>query len=97
MRYTWLGHASVRLDIGDQVFLIDPWVEGPTFPNDRRAEALEGATAILITHGHFDHVAGVPELAAELGLPVYGIVELMGLGGRTSTSFRRWVSTRAGR
>lgn len=77
MRYTWLGHASVRLEIADQVLLIDPWTEGPTFPTDRDA-ALEGATAILITHGHFDHVAGVPELAKERGLPVYGIVELMG-------------------
>jgi len=79
MRYTWLGHASVRLEIADQVLLIDPWIEGPTFPSARRAEALAGATAILITHGHFDHVAGVPELAAELDIPVYGVVELMGL------------------
>ena len=78
MRFTWLGHASVRLEIGDQVLLIDPWVDGPTFPEDRAA-ALDGATAILITHGHFDHVAGVPEVAAERGLTCYGVVELMGL------------------
>ncbi|MEM9757176.1 MAG: MBL fold metallo-hydrolase, partial [Pseudomonadota bacterium] len=78
MRYIWLGHASVRLEIAGQVLLIDPWTGGPTFPADRRDEALAGATAILVTHGHFDHATGVPELAQELGVPVYGIADLIG-------------------
>lgn len=77
MRFQCLGHASVRLEIGDQVLLIDPWVDGPKFPKD--PAAVEGATAILMTHGHFDHVQGAPELAARLGVPVYGVPELMGL------------------
>lgn len=79
MRYTWLGHAGVRLEIGDQVLLIDPWEQGnPMFPEGRRDEMFGGATAIFLTHGHGDHVSGVAELAAERGLTVYGIVELMG-------------------
>lgn len=78
MKYTWLGHAGVRLEIGDQVLLIDPWEAGnPTFPTDRREAMFAGATAILITHGHGDHVGGVPELAKARDLPVYGMVELM--------------------
>ncbi|MEJ6391300.1 metal-dependent hydrolase [Gymnodinialimonas ulvae] len=82
MRYTWLGHAGVRLEIGGEVLLIDPWLEGnPVFPADRRAEALAGATAILVTHGHGDHTGGVVELARELGVPIYGIYDLMSYWG----------------
>jgi L-ascorbate metabolism protein UlaG (beta-lactamase superfamily) len=82
MKYTWLGHSAVRLEIADQVLLIDPWEDGnPLFPADRRDEANAGVTAILITHGHFDHTGGVPALARELNVPVYGIYDLMAWWG----------------
>ena len=78
MRLTWLGHASWRLEIEDAVILIDPWIEGnPSFPAERRAEALAGATHILITHGHFDHTAEAVAIAQELGIPAVGIFDLM--------------------
>ena len=78
MRLTWLGHGSWRLEIEQAVILIDPWFEGnPSFPAGRRAEALEGATHILITHGHFDHTADAVALAKELDIPVVGIFDLM--------------------
>ena len=77
MNITWLGHSSFRMEIGGQVLLIDPWFEGnPAFPADRRAEALEGATHILITHGHGDHASGTVSIAKELGIPVLCIHEL---------------------
>ena len=78
MRLTWLGHASWRLEIEDAVILIDPWIEGnPSFPAERRAEALAGATHILITHGHFDHAAEAVAIAQERGIPAVGIFDLM--------------------
>ena len=90
MKLTWLGHGSWRLEAEEAVILIDPWLDGPTFPDDRRDEAIRGATHILLTHGHDDHVAGVPELAKEKDLPVFTMVELAGqLEGVEATGFNK--------
>ncbi|WP_353472983.1 metal-dependent hydrolase [Salipiger sp. H15] len=84
MNIIWLGHGSFRIEIEDQVLLIDPWVIGsPVFPEARIDEALEGATQILITHGHFDHTANAVEVSQRTKAPVSGMVELAGqLHGR---------------
>lgn len=78
MQFTWLGHSGVRLKVEGATILIDPWLTGnPMFPADRRAEALAGATHILLTHGHFDHAGDVVAIAQELKIPVAGIFDLM--------------------
>ncbi|MHA6345869.1 metal-dependent hydrolase [Roseivivax sp. CAU 1761] len=78
MKIIWLGHASFRLEIGGKVILLDPWLNGnPTFPDERRAEAIAGATHILLTHGHFDHADEAVGLAKELSVPVIGQFDLM--------------------
>lgn len=78
MKITWLGHASFRVEIADQVLLIDPWVTGnPAFPEERRAEAIAGATHILLTHGHGDHTGDALAVTRETGAPLVGIYDLM--------------------
>lgn len=78
MKLTWLGHSGFRMEIGDQILLIDPWVTGnPVFPEDCRADALAGATHILLTHGHFDHSNDVLAIAKEADIPIVGIYDLM--------------------
>ncbi|PRY23609.1 L-ascorbate metabolism protein UlaG (beta-lactamase superfamily) [Aliiruegeria haliotis] len=78
MKITWLGHSGFRIEIADQVLLVDPWLTGnPSFPENRRAEAVEGATHILLTHGHLDHSADAVTLAREAGIPLVGIFDLM--------------------
>ncbi|RRH69360.1 metal-dependent hydrolase [Falsigemmobacter faecalis] len=76
MKIIWLGHAGFRIEIGDQVLLIDPWLGNPLFPAERRAEALAGATAILVSHGHSDHLADAAGLSKDLGIPVAGKFDL---------------------
>ena len=69
MQITWLGHSGFRIHIEGAVLLVDPWLSGnPMFPADRRAEAVAGATHILLTHAHGDHVGDTAALAARLGL-----------------------------
>ena len=78
MNLTWLGHSGFRLQIEDAVILIDPWLTGnPVFPETARAEALDGATHILLTHGHGDHSGDTLALARELKIPVVGIYDLI--------------------
>jgi len=78
MKITWLGHSGFRIEIEGAVLLIDPWLTGnPMFPAARRAEAIAGATHILVTHGHGDHSSDAVALAKQLKVPVAGIYDLI--------------------
>jgi L-ascorbate metabolism protein UlaG (beta-lactamase superfamily) len=100
MKITWLGHASFRIDIGGQVLLLDPWLNGnPMFPAERRAEAIAGATHILITHGHGDHAGDAVGIAAETGAVIIGQYDLMshwGAKGAKVIGFNKGGTVRLG-
>jgi L-ascorbate metabolism protein UlaG (beta-lactamase superfamily) len=49
MRFTKFGHACVRLEHDGSVVVVDPGA----FTD---VEAVDGATAVLITHEHLDHL-----------------------------------------
>ena len=77
MQITWLGHSAFRIAIGDQILLIDPWLQGnPSFPAAQEPAALAGVTAIFLTHAHGDHAADAPRIAGLTGAPVYAVHEL---------------------
>lgn len=78
MKIIWLGHGSFRIEIADQVLLLDPWLTGnPMLPEDKHEAALQGATHILLTHAHFDHVVDVLDIARKLSIPIVGQYDLM--------------------
>jgi L-ascorbate metabolism protein UlaG (beta-lactamase superfamily) len=61
---TWLGHGTfqLRLDSGE-VLVMDPWTDGnPAYPATHRFDRVD---AILISHGHFDHIHDAVPLAKE--------------------------------
>ncbi|MBD0866321.1 MAG: metal-dependent hydrolase [Rhodobacteraceae bacterium] len=84
MRIIWLGHGGFRIETAGQVLLIDPWLSGnPVLPQDQHAVAATGATHILLTHTHFDHVVDVLPLAKKLGVPVVGQYDIIGFWSET--------------
>ncbi|MEM9967976.1 MAG: metal-dependent hydrolase [Pseudomonadota bacterium] len=77
MKIIWLGHGSFRIEIEDQILLIDPWLNGnPMMPEDQHEAAITGATHILVTHGHFDHMTDVTQISKTTGAAVSGMYEL---------------------
>lgn len=83
MKITWFGHSAFRLDFADKVVLIDPFLTGnPTFSGDI-AKVTAGATHILITHGHSDHIGDTAEIAGRTGAKVVANFEVcMWLGSK---------------
>lgn len=76
MKIIWLGHSGFRIETGDQVLLIDPWLRGnPSFDEARFDEAVAGVTHVLVSHGHGDHASGAAEICRATGAPVVGIYD----------------------
>ena len=96
----WLGHGSWQILANGQSILLDPFLDdNPTAPI--KAADIE-ADVILVSHGHFDHVADVAAIANRTSATVIGIYEIsewfstkhsventigMNLGGTVSQPF----------
>jgi L-ascorbate metabolism protein UlaG (beta-lactamase superfamily) len=76
LRLTWLGHAAFRVELASgEVIYIDPWLtENPACPEaERRVEKLD---ALLLTHGHYDHLGDAVDLGRRMKCEVVGAFEM---------------------
>jgi len=65
---TWLGHGGWSIRAGEHRLLLDPFLdECPTACC--KADDVE-ADVILVSHGHFDHIADVVKIAQRTGATV---------------------------
>jgi L-ascorbate metabolism protein UlaG (beta-lactamase superfamily) len=105
---TWLGHGSWSCATAGTVILLDPFFdESPTSPV--KAADVQ-ADFILVSHGHFDHVADAAAIAHRTGATIVAIHEIaewfrskhgvkntlgMNLGGAVALPFGRLKLTLA--
>ena len=71
---TWLGHGSWSIQAGQHSILLDPFLDdSPT--SVAKSEDVD-ADFILVSHGHFDHVADAARIANRLGSTVVANFEI---------------------
>ncbi len=105
---TWLGHGSWMISTGESTVLLDPFLDDSPSAPVKAADV--SADFILVSHGHFDHVADVASIARRTGATIVGIFEIaewfkqqhqlettlaMNLGGSVELPFGRVKMTPA--
>jgi len=71
---TWLGHGSWSIVVGGYDVVLDPFLDdSPVAPV--KAEAVK-ADFILVSHGHFDHIADAEKIARRTGALVIANFEI---------------------
>lgn len=71
---TWLGHGTWLISSGNHRLVLDPFLDdSPVAPI--KADAVE-ADFILVSHGHFDHVADVEKIARRTGATIISTYEI---------------------
>lgn len=74
MKLTWYGHGTWLIETGDHRIVLDPFFDDN--PAATVAAADVEADFILISHGHFDHVADAAAIANRTGATLVAIYEI---------------------
>lgn len=71
---TWLGHGTFQLKLeSGEVIVLDPWTDGnPAYPAGHSFSRID---AMLISHGHYDHIHDAVPLAKRFKPKVVCIFE----------------------
>jgi hypothetical protein len=80
--FRWLGAAGLEFSNNGYTLLIDPYLSrlslfqvlfGKAKPDEHKIlSTITAANAILVTHGHYDHLMDIPAIAKKFNCPVYG-------------------------
>ncbi|WP_043832317.1 metal-dependent hydrolase [Muricoccus aerilatus] len=82
MKIIWFGHSAYRLEFGSSVVLIDPFLTGNSTFTGTVEQASKGATHVVLTHGHADHVGDTVAITKATGAKLVTNVELCQYLGR---------------
>jgi L-ascorbate metabolism protein UlaG (beta-lactamase superfamily) len=74
MEIKWLGTAGFEFKTRGQVFYLDPFVSRnwKSCPQQNpSALDIRNGSRIFVSHGHFDHIRDIPEIARHTGVKIY--------------------------
>ncbi len=75
MKLTSFGHSCFSVETAGKTLLFDPFIKPNTLANEVDFTAIR-ADYILVSHGHFDHIADAVELAGQTGATVISNFEI---------------------
>lgn len=76
MKITWFGHSAFRLETGNSVVMIDPFLSGNPVFEGSVEEASAGATHVALTHGHDDHIGDTVDICRNTGATLIAVFEI---------------------
>ena len=81
MKITYLGHASLSLEIGGKHIIVDPFISPNELASSVDVESLK-ADYILLTHAHEDHIADVDSIVKRTGATIISNYEIVSYYGK---------------
>jgi L-ascorbate metabolism protein UlaG (beta-lactamase superfamily) len=101
LELTWLGHGGWSIAAGPHTVLLDPFLDDSPVARVKAADV--AADYILVSHGHYDHIADVAKIAKRTGATAVSNYEIcewltkqgvkktepMNLGGAVDLPFGR--------
>ncbi|MFT7330477.1 MAG: L-ascorbate metabolism protein UlaG (beta-lactamase superfamily) [Roseivirga sp.] len=76
MKITFLGHATLQIEVDDKIIIVDPFISGNELAKDIDINSLK-ADYILITHAHQDHILDVETIAKNTGAIIVSNYEIV--------------------
>lgn len=76
MKITYLGHASLSIEVQGKHIIVDPFISPNELAKDIDVDALK-ADYILLTHAHQDHIVDVEVIARRTGAKVISNFEIV--------------------
>ena len=78
MRLSWYGTAAIMLEHDGYRLMFDPFLGMPLeekpFRREKTAAKFRTADAVIVTHGHFDHIHDIPYLYNNSDIEIYASV-----------------------